>query len=82
MPLYEYKCPKGHVTELRLHLGDGDMPPQRVACKGRGCLGLAERVYSKPMVPLLGDDAMFRRRRRPMATDVTTSDDGKARKRL
>ena len=79
MPTYDFRCKQGHTTERSIHL-DGGSPPQVIVCAD--CKHPALRVYTKPMVPLLGDDAAHRRRRRPMSTDVTTADGGKARKRL
>jgi hypothetical protein len=74
MPVYEYRCEAGHVTEQH-HPAP---PPVEVVC----CEYPGLRVYSKPMVPLMGWDSIYRRKRRRNAGDTTVSDVAKARRRL
>jgi hypothetical protein len=79
MPLYDYRCTKSHTTELDIRL-NGNPPPLIVNC--RHCGRFAARVFSKPMVPLMGWDAKNRRRRRHNPADTTPPDIPKARRRL
>lgn len=46
MPIYEYQCEKGHVTEK--FRGMNDRHPKTVKCKS--CPGRAKRIYSRPGV--------------------------------
>ena len=65
MPLYEYRCPNGHHTEL--HLSIHEPTPDSIPCQ---CDAPAKRVFSKPMVPVLdAHRARFGRRRRPNPGD-------------
>lgn len=36
MPLFEFKCPNGHITE-KLFLGEPDEDNTEVSCKDCGC---------------------------------------------
>jgi predicted nucleic acid-binding Zn ribbon protein len=48
MPIYPYKCPVGHVTELRTKI---DERPNVVVCKEEGCNREAERSIAIPGKP-------------------------------
>lgn len=67
MPLYEYRCPEGHVTELVRKMDDRNQPAE---C--RVCNGPAERIVSINYVspdgiysyaPNIGDPERFERQR-------------------
>ena len=49
MPLYDYRCPKGHTTERQIGLADFDATT-RVICGRGGCREEAERVICAPVL--------------------------------
>jgi hypothetical protein len=57
MPVYEYACPRGHVTEKFVSLSER---PQFIDCEGGAsdspCLHQAERIVSAPKTTFHAND--------------------------
>lgn len=76
MPLYEYRCPKGHLSDHSMSIADYE---SLVQCPD--CPAFADRVFSAPEIPVLDSyDRQHRMRRRPNPGDKMGADEGKRRR--
>ncbi len=54
MPVYNYQCPKGHVTEAMVSISNRKEP---ITCKA--CNSMASFIISAPSISLDGTDPGF-----------------------
>jgi putative FmdB family regulatory protein len=77
MPLYEFRCAKGHSWELEYPMSN---IPDRVRCET--CMGGADRVYSAPSIHFVGSgfhNTDYRKNDKTEAKETPTPQETKAK---
>jgi len=61
MPIYDYKCPTGHMSELKVSILEET--PKSTPCSD--CGDVAKRVFNTPVVEFKGEGFYANDKKRP-----------------